>query len=55
MSDLRHNVETRRLAANRLCVSVCFPKSLIPNERLRVSDWIVQRLYYDAVKETVEL
>jgi hypothetical protein len=25
------------------------------NERLRVSDWIVQRLYNDAVKETVEL
>ena len=26
-----------------------------PNERLSVSDWIVQRLYDDAVKKTVEL
>ena len=25
------------------------------NERLRVSNWIVQRLYNDAVKKTVEL
>ena len=24
------------------------------NERLRVSNWIVQRLYDDAIKETVE-
>ena len=30
-------------------------KSPIPKERLRVSNWIVQRLYNDAVNETVEL
>jgi hypothetical protein len=30
-------------------------KSPIPKERLRVSDWIVQRLYNYAVNETVEL
>ena len=30
-------------------------KSPIPKERLRVSNWIVQRLYDDAVNETVEL
>jgi hypothetical protein len=30
-------------------------KSPIPKERLRVSNWIVQRLYNYAVKKTVEL
>ena len=30
-------------------------KSPIPKERLRVSDWIVQRLYNYAVNETVEI
>ena len=30
-------------------------KSPIPKERLRVSNWIAQRLYNDAVNETVEL
>ena len=30
-------------------------KSPIPKERLRVSNWIVQRLYNYAVNETVEL
>ena len=30
-------------------------KSPIPKERLRVGNWIVQRLYNYAVNETVEL
>jgi len=30
-------------------------KSPIPKERLRVNNWIVQRLYNYAVNETVEL
>ena len=30
-------------------------KSPIPKERLRVSNWIVQRLYNNTVNETVEL
>ena len=30
-------------------------KSRIPKERLRVNSWIVQRLYNDAVNETVKL
>ena len=30
-------------------------QELIPKERLSVSDWIVHRLYDDAVKEIVEL
>jgi hypothetical protein len=32
-----------------------FYKESDSNERLRVSDWIVQRLYDYAVKKTVEL
>ena len=30
-------------------------KSPIPKERLRVNNWIVQRLYNYAVSETIEL
>ena len=30
-------------------------KSPVPKERLRVSNWIVQRLYNYVVKETAEL
>jgi hypothetical protein len=46
--------ETRRLPANRPCQALS-PKSPIPKERLRVSNWIVPRLYDDAVSKTVEL
>ena len=46
--------ETRRLLTNRPCQALS-PKSPIPKERLRVSNWIVQRLYNYAVSETVEL
>jgi hypothetical protein len=34
---------------------LCFMKSPIPKGRLRVGSWIVQRLYNDAVYETVKL
>jgi len=32
-----------------------YQRSPIPKERLRVNNWIVQGLYDDAVKQTVEL
>jgi len=45
--------ETRRLLTNRPCSSLS-TKSHGSNERLRVSNWIMQRLNYYAVKKTVE-
>ena len=41
-------------ATNRPCLGFAL-KSPIPKERLRVNNWIVQRLYDYAVNETVEL
>ena len=52
-SSAGNNGKTRRLLSNRPC-SGFSTQSLIPNERLRVSDWIVQRLYHYAVNKTVE-
>jgi hypothetical protein len=49
-----NNRETRRLA-NQPPLLKFFYKESDSNERLRVSNWIVQRLYHYAVKETVEL
>src|SRR6266851_5229279 len=46
--------KTRRLLANRPCSSLVYEES-DSKERLRVSNWIVQRLYNYAVKKTVEL
>src|ERR1700723_225660 len=46
--------ETRRLLTNRPCQALS-PKSPIPKERLRVSNWIVQGLYDYEVSKTVEL
>ena len=46
--------ETRRPLTNHPCQALS-SKSPIPKERLRVSNWIVQRLYYYAVSKTVEL
>jgi len=43
-----------RLLTNRPCSSLVYEES-DSKERLRVSNWIVQRLYNDAVKKTVEL
>src|SRR5664279_5337496 len=45
---------TRRLLTNRHCSSLVYEES-DSKERLRVSNWIVQRLYNYAVKKTVEL
>src|ERR1700692_858761 len=45
---------TRRLLTNRPCSSLVYEES-DSKERLRVSNWIVQRLYNYAVKKTVEL
>ena len=45
--------ETRRRLTNRPCAS--FSKESDSNGRLRVSNWIVQRLYDYAVKKRVEL
>ena len=45
---------TRRLPTNRPCSSLVYEES-DSKERLRVSNWIVQRLYNYAVKKTVEL
>ena len=50
----RRKRKTRRLLTNRPCSSLS-TKSHDSNERLRVSNWIVQRLYNYAVKKTVEL
>ena len=47
-------VATRRLLTNRPCSSLVYEES-DSKERLRVSNWIVQRLYNYAVKKTVEL
>src|SRR5450631_976591 len=44
----------RRLLTNRPCSSLVYEES-DSKERLRVSNWIVQRLYNYAVKKTVEL
>jgi hypothetical protein len=41
--------------ANQPPLLKLFYKESDSNERLRVSNWIVQRLYDDAVKKTVEL
>jgi hypothetical protein len=46
--------KTRRLLTNRPCSSLVYEES-DSKERLRVSNWIVQRLYDYAVKKTVEL
>jgi hypothetical protein len=46
--------QTRRLLTNHPCQALS-PESPIPKERLRVSNWIVQRLYDYAVSKTVEL
>ena len=46
--------KTRRLLTNRPCSSLVYEES-DSKERLRVSNWIVQRLYNYAVKKTVEL
>src|SRR5437667_484335 len=46
--------KTRRLLTNRPCSSLVYEGS-DSKERLRVSNWIVQRLYNYAVKKTVEL
>src|SRR5258705_83858 len=43
-----------RLLTNRPCSSLVYEES-DSKERLRVSNWIVQRLYNYAVKKTVEL
>jgi len=50
----RRNRKTRRLLTNRPCSSLVYEES-DSKERLRVSNWIVQRLYNYAVKKTVEL
>jgi hypothetical protein len=50
----RRNRKTRRLLTNRPCSSSVYEES-DSKERLRVSNWIVQRLYNYAVKKTVEL
>src|ERR1700735_610316 len=50
----RQNSITRRLLTNRPCSSLVYEES-DSKERLRVSNWIVQRLYIYAVKKTVEL
>jgi hypothetical protein len=43
-----------RLLTKRPCSSLVYEES-DSKERLRVSNWIVQRLYNYAVKKTVEL
>ena len=50
----RRKRKTRRLLTNRPCSSLVYEES-DSKERLRVSNWIVQRLYNYAVKKTVEL
>ena len=49
----RQNSKARRLLTNRPCSRVYEESD--SKERLRVSNWIVQRLYNYAVKKTVEL
>jgi hypothetical protein len=44
----------RRLPTNRPCLGFVYEEPAIPKERLRVSNWIVQRLYNYAINETVE-
>ena len=41
-------------ATNRPCLALSLMRP-VPKERLRVSNWIVQRLYNYAVNKTVEL
>jgi hypothetical protein len=50
----RRKRKTRRLLTNRPCSSLVYEES-DSKERLRVSNWIVHRLYNYAVKKTVEL
>src|ERR1019366_3130939 len=50
----RRKRKTRRLLTNRPCSSLGYEETDY-KERLRVSNWIVQRLYNYAVKKTVEL
>jgi hypothetical protein len=50
----RQKHQTRRLATNRPCLRFVYEEPH-PKERLRVSNWIVQRPYNFAVKETVKL
>jgi hypothetical protein len=50
----RQYEQTRRLLTNRPCSSFVREESYSKG-RLRVSNWIVQRLNNDAVDETVEL
>src|SRR5665811_1063612 len=47
----RRKRKTRRLLTNRPCSSLVYEES-DSKERLRVSNWIVQRLYNYAVKKT---
>ena len=46
-------LENKATACDRLRTTIDLEES-DSNERLRVSNWIVQRLYNDAVKETIE-
>ena len=50
----QNSIEQGRLLTNRPCSSLVYEES-DSKERLRVSNWIVQRLYNYAVKKTVEL
>jgi hypothetical protein len=54
--EIRRGVSGKqgRLLTNRPCASLVYEES-DSKERLRVSNWIVQRLYNYAVKKTVEL
>ena len=50
----RQNSITRAIADQSPLLNLVYEES-DSKERLRVSNWIVQRLYNDAVKKTVEL
>ena len=50
----QNSIEQGRLLTNRPCSSLVYEES-DSKERLRVSNWIVQRLYNYTVKKTVEL
>src|ERR1035437_3007456 len=50
----QNSIEQGRLLTNRPCSSLVYEES-DSKERLRVSNWIAQRLYNYAVKKTVEL
>jgi hypothetical protein len=51
----RARIIGNKATANQPPLLKLFYKESDSNERLRVSNWIVQRLYDDAVKKTVEL